>query len=104
MTPPLRVLLAGLCLAGGACGDLELKAQGEACFASSECGPALVCDLAAAEPTCQPTGSGPGPAIDAAPGPAVDAAPEPAIDAAPVIPDAAPPEPDAGIPDAGLPL
>ena len=103
MTASLRVLLAGLCLAGGACGDLALKAQGEPCFASSECEAGLVCDLAAEQPTCQATGSGPGPTIDATPEPVIDAAPgQP--DAAPGTPDAAPPVPDAALPDAALPI
>jgi hypothetical protein len=94
----LRALLACLglaCLgpAGAACGDLALKSQGNPCFASSECEPGLLCDLAADPPTCQPTGSGV-PPTDAATG---------QRDADPTQPDASPGTPDAAIPDAAIP-
>jgi hypothetical protein len=92
-----------------ACGS-ELKAQGEECFASSECASGLLCNFAADPPRCEAEGAGAPPPdappmqmFDAGPGP--DAAPVP--DAAPGTPDAAPPPdaspPDASPPDASLP-
>ena len=78
----LTIALVGLV----GCGDRPVKAEGEACFASSECDTGLVCDLAADPAVCRSMGSGPGPQPDG--GPVVDAAPgQP--DAAPVIIDAA---------------
>ncbi len=106
-------------------GDFELKAAGEICVASSECGVGLTCDFGVEPPVCsgqqtpgEPPDPGPGP--DAAP--PVDAGDEPnmpdaasppdaaPLDAAPPIdappPDAAPPDaapPDAAPPDAAPP-
>jgi hypothetical protein len=106
-----------------ACSTTELKAEGEPCYASSECDVGLTCDFGSDPPVCrgQQTGPGPvapdgGPAPDANPGmvpdaggqppdagaPPPDAAPLPPDaalpppDAAPPPPDAAPPPPDAG--------
>lgn len=74
------------------CGERPVKSEGEACFASSECGPGLVCDLAADPALCRPMGSGPGPQPDAGSGPIADAAPG--------TPDGSPPQPDAAPVDA----
>jgi hypothetical protein len=76
------VLLVAL-VAG--CGDRPVKAEGEECFASSECDTGLVCDLAAEPAVCRQMGSGPGPQPDGSPGPVVDAAPGTPDSAAPVI-------------------
>jgi hypothetical protein len=100
-----------------ACSTTDLKAEGEPCFASSECDVGLTCDFGSDPPVCRsqqsgPPGSGPdaGPAPDASPGTLPDAggppdAGAPPPDAGPVPPDAALPPPDATAPppDAALP-
>jgi hypothetical protein len=106
-----------------ACGTPELKADGEPCFASSECDVGLTCDFGSDPPVCRGMQSAPPPVTpdagtvsdggagapdagagapdagagtpDAAPG-APDAAPVPP-DAAPIPPDAAPIPPDAAV-------
>ncbi|HUS69044.1 MAG TPA: hypothetical protein VMZ28_31120 [Kofleriaceae bacterium] len=99
------VLIAALLLV--ACNERASKGEGEACFASSECGANLVCDFGADPHVCASMGTpgdDPGggadasnvPAPDADPNapdagatPVFDAAPPPPIDAAPI--DAMPP-------------
>jgi hypothetical protein len=81
----------------GACGSaIGSKAAGEACHASSECGPDLVCDFSKDPAICATMGEPPADAapIDAKPG-APDAAPKP--DAKPGTPDAKPTPPDANV-------
>jgi hypothetical protein len=80
------VTIALIALAG--CGERPVKSDGEECFASSECGTGLVCDLAADPAVCRPMGSGPGPQPDAGSVPIADAAPG-TPDGAPSMPDAA---------------
>jgi hypothetical protein len=89
----LTVAAWGLVLAAG-CGGEALKAAGEACVASSECGPGLVCDLGRAAPVCATSltveadaAAAPVDATDDDAAAPVDAAPDP-IDASP---DTAPP-------------
>jgi len=77
----------------GACGGSPNLAAGQACHASSECGPGLLCDFSQNPPVCAMEGP---PPADAAP----DANPN-APDAAPT-PDAATPTPDAPVPDAAI--
>jgi hypothetical protein len=79
----MRAFLIAAVLAATACSGPALKAKGEACVASTECGAGLLCDLSAPSPTC--TGMGDGsqvfdatlidghPLIDAAGGGAHDA-------------------------------
>lgn len=81
-------MLALVLLGIAGCGDRPVKAEGEECFASSECDTGLVCDLAADPAVCRSMGSGPGPQPDAGPGPVVDAAAG-TPDSAPIIFDAA---------------
>jgi len=104
-----------LCQGLVACGTADLKAEGEPCFASSECDVGLTCDFGSNPAVCRTQQTDPGNtprpdaggiapdagpgAPDAAPGapdagPAPDAAPSPP-DAAPAPPDAAPLPPDA---------
>jgi hypothetical protein len=95
----MRSLLLLLVLGAGACGSsVGNKAAGEACHASSECGPDLVCDFSRTPAVCASQGPAPAdaPEIDARPG-ATDAAPKPD---APPKPDAAAAI-DASPPDAG---
>ena len=104
------VVAAGALLLGAACSS-ELRAEGEPCFASSECAAGLVCDLAAEPSVCRMGGAGgmtpepdAAPGVDAAPG--IDAAPRPDGAPEPDPPDAAPPDaapPDAAPPDAAPP-
>lgn len=108
-----------------ACADYTLKAQGEECFASSECEQGLLCDFGVTPHVCSPTQTDASP-VDAYVPPPPDAAPQPdapphadgggdidaatTIDAAsqidaPSAPDAAPPidsapPVDAEVPDA----
>lgn len=94
--------IAGLALAPAGCESRSSnKAQGQECFASSECGAGLVCDFGVTPHVCAAQGSGGNSTVfDAAAGPTFDAAPG-APDAAPSAPDAAPP--DAAVPDAAPP-
>jgi hypothetical protein len=110
-----------------ACATPDLKAEGEPCFASSECDVGLTCDFGSDPAVCrtQQTGGGPSPdggiTPDARPGVTPDAGdvvpppdagnvvppdagivvpPDAAVpppDAAPVPPDAALPPPDAAV-------
>ncbi|HLU67973.1 MAG TPA: hypothetical protein VKZ63_16925 [Kofleriaceae bacterium] len=100
------LVLATLCAAAAGlagCGDPALRAAGEPCFASSECGPGLVCDLAAEQPICASMGSGGGGVVfDAAGPPPPDADPA-QPDAGPGVPDAGPGVPDTAVPDAAVP-
>ncbi len=109
---PQGVIAACAAIMLAACGA-ELRAEGEQCFASSECAAGLVCDLAAEPPVCGRGAGAMTPAPDAAPVAGVDAAPAapdagPRPDAAadPDPPDAAPTDaapPDAAPPDASPP-
>lgn len=97
------VLIAALLLV--ACNERASKGEGEACFASSECGVNLVCDFGADPHVCARMGTPGDPggadastvptpdadpnAPDAGPSPVFDAAPPQPIDAAPI--DAMPP-------------
>ena len=83
-----------------ACDSSSLRAAGEPCFASSECGPGLVCDLAADPSVCSGTGVVPADP-DGSPAQVFDAGPTP--DGSPDQPDGGPTPPDAAPPDAGLP-
>ena len=99
----MRALLAAALLLVG-CNERALKGEGAECFASSECGPNLVCDFGADPHVCASMGTpvdpgsadaatGPQPdadpsAPDAGDTPPIDAGDEPPIDAGPI--DAAP--------------
>lgn len=73
-----------LAMAIAGCAERELKAAGEPCVASSECGPGLVCDLVAVPPVCSGHVTADAAVIDGGPidAPLVDAAIDAAIDAA----------------------
>ena len=92
--------VVGVAVSG--CGDRALKASGEACSASSECVPGLLCDFGQSPPIC----AGNSTVADASPpgpdGPPVPDA-DPALPDAPPVPDATPDEPDAALPDAAQP-
>lgn len=82
------VFVAGLLAVSQAgCGEPSLKASGETCRATSECGAGLLCDFASDPAVCAGEGSEPRP-IDAAPadddatGPLIDAAVDAPVDAA----------------------
>ena len=85
MKAALLAMLSGLALAGCGSSTGSLTA-GEACHASSECGPDLLCDFSQQPPVC--AGQGPPPA-DAA---VIDGRPIPTPDAKPGTPDARPPD------------
>ena len=84
--------VAGLALAGCQSRSSS-KAQGQECFASSECGAGLVCDFGVTPHVCAER-------APAAVARVFDAAVGPTFDAAPGAPDAAP---DAAPPDAAPP-
>jgi len=88
---------AWLLVAVAGCGGSDLKASGEPCVASSECGPGLVCDFGQQPAVCAPNATVPpdGPLVDAPPPP--DGPPPDGLvpDAPPPPPDAPPPPPDA---------
>ncbi len=110
---------AALAVPVASCADYTLKAQGEECFASSECEQGLLCDFGVSPHVCSPTQTDASP-VDAYVPPPPDAEPQPdapphpdggdEIDAAQDIdasspPDAAPPADaappvDAEVPDA----
>lgn len=80
------------------CSKLSLKADGEECFAASECGDGLVCDFSVTPAICAPgTGTT---VIDAAPPDADRTDAVVRYDADPTQPDASPDPPDAALPDA----
>ena len=82
-----------------ACSSDERRAAGEECFASSECGAGLICDLTADPPVCAGMGAMvPVEPDAAASAPDIDASAD-APDAGQGAPDAATP-PDASTPDA----
>ena len=91
---------AAMFAAGPACSSEDPRGAGEECFASSECGPGLVCNLAADPPVCAGTGAVP-PQPDAPPQQVFDAGPTP--DGSPDQPDSGPQPPDAAPPDAAPP-
>lgn len=101
MRPVLTIVCGALLLAAACSGD-DPKAQGEECFASSECADGLTCDFGMSPATCQPNQT-PLPDADTrvidAPANQIDAGPPP-IDAPPGTPDARPPAIDAAQPDA----
>jgi hypothetical protein len=85
-----------------ACGGDDLKAQGETCFASSECAAGLTCDFGVSPAVCAPNQTNNPP----------DASVDPPVDAEPPLPDGDPgavslavtptPNQDCGIDPAGL--
>jgi len=100
--------------ASASCSDYSLKAEGQECYAASECEQGLLCDFGVSPPVCSPTQTDASvidayvpvpdapPEIDTLPPPdvsAIDASVDAAVEIDARVPDALP-ESDAEVPDA----